>query len=237
VRDRVRSAAGWSPARETVTYSGIDTTDFPPAAPETGDRHWGWQLLAVGRVEPRKGFADAIDALAALPTAATLRIVGPDDGTHRADLQAHADKLGIGDRVSFGAFPRSELRDVYEAADAVLFTSAWEEPFGLVPVEAMACGTPVVAAATGGACEFLVDGVNSLVVPPRDSGSLAAAIRRLADDERLRRRIAAGGLATAADLTVDRLTDVLEEWHLAATYGFPDGEPMHRQLTVGAPAP
>jgi glycogen(starch) synthase len=237
VRDRVRSAAGWSPARETVTYSGIDTTDFPLAALGTSDRRWGWQLLAVGRVEPRKGFADAVDALATLPAAATLRIVGPDDGTHRAELETRADKLGIVDRVSFGAVPRSELRNVYQAADALLFTSAWEEPFGLVPVEAMACGTPVVAAATGGAREFLADGVNSLVVPPRDSGSLAAAIHRLADDERLRQRIVAGGVATSADLTVDRLADVLEEWHVAATRGFQDGEPTHRRLVAGAPAP
>ena len=236
VRERVTAATGWSPAHATVTYSGIDTSDFPPAPRRTVDRQWAWRMLAVGRVEPRKGFPTAVDALACLPTPATLQVVGPDDGTHRAALQAQADRLGVGDRVGFGAARRGELGDIYRAADALLFTSAWEEPFGLVPVEAMACGTPVVAAATGGSREFLVDGVNCLVVPAGDAGALAEAVRRLADDPALRHRVVAGGLATAAELTVDRLAGVLEEWHLSAVDRFRDGEPEQRPLLAATAA-
>jgi glycosyltransferase involved in cell wall biosynthesis len=231
VRDRALAATGWRPVHETVTYSGIDPDDFPVGdLPPTGDadRPWRWRLLCVGRVEPRKGFATAVEALAQLPAESTLRIVGPDDGTHTGELVALAERLGVAERVSFGAVPRAELREVYADADALLFTSAWEEPFGLVPVEAMACGTPVAAAATGGAKEFLADGANSIAVPPRDPAALAAAVSRLAGDLALRARLVAGGRTTAADLDVAVLADVMERWHLAAAARYADGEPAHR---------
>ena len=226
VRERVVEATGWRPAHETVTYTGIDPADFPIGSGDA--RPWRWRLLCVGRVEPRKGFATAVEALAVLPAEATLRIVGPDDGTHTAELTDLAARLGVADRVSFGVSPRSELRDEYAAADALLFTSAWQEPFGLVPVEAMAGATPVVAAATGGAKEYLADERNCLVVPPKDAATLAAAVRRRADAGALRERLVAGGRATAADLDVGTLADVMERWHLAAADGFAAGEPAHR---------
>jgi glycosyltransferase involved in cell wall biosynthesis len=226
VRDRALGVTGWRPGHETVTYSGIDPTDFPLATARR--RGWSWRLLCVGRVEPRKGFRTAVEALATMPPEATLRVAGPDDGSHRAELVALAHQLGVAERVSFGAVARGELRDLYAAADALLFTSAWQEPFGLVPVEAMACGTPVVAAATGGAKEFLSDGDNCLVVPARDPAALAAAVRRLADDPGLRAHLSGGGTATAADLGVDQLTDVMERWHAGAAGHYADGEPAHR---------
>lgn len=214
VRRRVLAATGWTPARETVTYSGIDPADFPLATPR--ERDWRWRLLAVGRVEPRKGFVRAVEALAMLPEQATLKIVGPDDGEHGAELRSLAGDLGVADRVSFDVVPRSQLRDVYDEADALLFTSAWKEPLGLVPVEAMARAVPVVAVPTGGACEYLVDGTNCLAVPPTDAQALASAVHRLAGDEALRAHLISGGLHTASELTIDRLADVLQEWHRAA---------------------
>lgn len=232
VRDRVLAATGWRPAHQTVTYSGIDPDDFPVAA--GAERDWRWRLLAVGRVEPRKGFAAAVEALSALPATATLRIVGPDDGSHQSELEELAGRLGVAGRVSFTTAPRGELRDIYADADALLFTSAWEEPFGLVPVEAMACATPVVAAATGGAREFLTDEVNCLVVPPRDPAALAAGVQRLAADAALRSRLVEGGSATATEFGVDRLADVLEEWHAAAAERYAGGEPPHRQRPTTA---
>ncbi len=239
VRDTVLEATAWRPAHETVTYSGIDTGDFPLADSRAGTdagEPWRWRLLCVGRVEPRKGFATAVAALAQLPDAATLTIVGPDDGTHAAELLAQATRAGVADRLSFAVADRRDIAAHYRAADALLFTSAWAEPFGLVPVEAMACGTPVVAAATGGAREFLDDGANCLVVPAGDADGLAATVRRLAADPQLRSRLVRGGLATAADLTVDTLADVLEQWHLAAAIGFRDGEPPHRPPPAAGPS-
>jgi glycogen(starch) synthase len=226
VRERVVHTTGWHPEHETVTYTGIDPNDFPVSANEASA--WRWRLLAVGRVEPRKGFSAAIEALPSLPPEATLRIVGPDDGEHRGDLARLATRLGVGDRVSFATVPRAQLRDVYRDADVFVFTSAWQEPFGLVPVEAMACGTPVIAAATGGATEYLVDEVNSLVVPPGDAAAIAQAVQRLAADAALRDQLRRGGTTTADDLSVERLTDVLEQWHGAAAAGYVEGEPPHR---------
>ena len=223
IRNQVLHATGWESRHGTVTGSGIDETDFPVQPARS--RAWGWELLCVGRVEPRKGFATAVEALALLPGEARLRIAGPDDGSHGDELRRLADQLGVGDRLTIGAIPRSRLAEVYAGADAVLFTSAWNEPFGLVPLEAMACATPVVAVPTGGAAEFLMDESNCLAVAPGDASALAAATQRLATDERLRAALVAGGRATASRLTMQRLTDVLEQWHEAAAARFREGEP------------
>lgn len=222
VSDYIRTAAlaatGWQPRHEAITGWGIDTTDFPLDVTPPRPR-WHGRLLCVGRVEPRKGFDVAVRALAGLPPETTLRIVGPDDGSYAGQLRALAAELGVADRVTFGALPRGELRPVYAEADAVLFTSAWQEPFGLVPIEAMASATPVVAHATGGAAEFLAEGGNCLVVPPNDPAALAAAVSRLGDDPDLRHRLVAGGRETARHYTVDRLADEFETWHRAAVDG------------------
>ena len=218
VRRRAREAARWRPATDTVVGSGIDPRDFPPAE-ATADREWSGRVLCVGRIDPRKGVGDAITALAALP-AATLDVVGRGDAEHLAELQRQAVALGVTDRVRWqGAVERSELAAVYRAADVLLFPPTWDEPFGLVPLEAMACGTPVVATGTGGSADFLVDGDNCLLVPPGDPAALAAAVQRLAEDPGLRRRLVAGGLATAAEHDVDRYAERLEAEHLRAVPG------------------
>jgi len=81
----------------------------------------------------------------------------------------------------------------YAAADAVVFPIRWREPFGLVPLEAMATGTPVIGVASGGGAETLLDGRTALVVPPDDPDAIAAAVGRLASDVALRQRLRAGG--------------------------------------------
>lgn len=229
-RRRAEGHSRFRTPRATVVYSGIDPADFPSPSPATTGRPWRWRLLYVGRIDPRKGTETAIRALARLPADATLDVVGRGDGDHLAALRGLAAELGVGDRVRFDVVDRSELAARYGDADAVVFPSVWSEPFGLVPVEAMACGTPVVATGTGGSGEFLVDGVNCLLFPPRDDAALTDALLRLAEDPALRGRLAERGLATAADLTVDRLADVLEEWHLAAVDGFAHGEPEQRPV-------
>jgi glycosyltransferase involved in cell wall biosynthesis len=219
------------PTHADVVYSGIDPVDFPLAVDADPGHTWSWRLLAVGRIEPRKGFDVAIRALAQLPRA-TLRLLGHPDPSHLASLWDLARELGVADRLEVATVPRSALAAEYADADVVLFPSRWAEPFGLVPVEAMSQATPVVATALGGSAEFLVDGGNCAVVPPDDAAALAAAVERLAGDTALRSRLARGGLVTAAGLTVDRLADVMEAWHLAAESGFRDGEPAHLPLPV-----
>jgi glycosyltransferase involved in cell wall biosynthesis len=214
LRRKVVDETGWKLASSTVVPSGISTDDFPIAEPAPAGP-WSGRLLCVGRVEPRKGFRTAVEALVTLPDA-SLRIVGPADPRHGAELLDLASTLGVATRLSFDVVPRNRLAEAYRTADVVLFTSAWQEPFGLVPLEAMACAVPVVACATGGAAEFLEDGTNCVVVPPQDCSALAAAIIGLASDPGLRSRLQAGGRATAAALTIDRYATALEARHAQA---------------------
>jgi glycogen synthase len=214
-RTRQRAEEHWSRPypRATVVYSGINRTLFTPrpAAPP-----WGWRLLYAGRLDPRKGPATAVRALAHLPEEATLEIRGAVHAAERSAVEALAAE--IAHRLTFGTATQAELADRYRAADTVVFPSQWEEPFGLVPIEAMACGVPVVATGTGGSDEFLVDGWNCARFPAGDPEALAAAVRRLAADPGLRERVVDGGLRTAEFFDIERLTDTFEGWYEAAAH-------------------
>jgi glycosyltransferase involved in cell wall biosynthesis len=179
-------------------------------------------------VDDRKGIETLIRAFALLPPESSLEIVGRGGDEYVESLRALAETCGIGGRVRFGVTDRSALHEKYAAADVCVFPSEWDEPFGLVPIEAMACGTPVVATGTGGSAEFLHDGGNCLRYPPGDADALAGAIRRLAESAPLRERLVAGGAATADELDIERVADNLEEWHVAAARSFADGYPPAR---------
>jgi glycogen synthase len=186
--------------RTAVEPSGVEDAFVDPRPP----RPWAWRLLSVGRIDPRKGIATAIEALAELPEA-TLTVAGSGPSQLLAELSALAERLRVADRVSFvGAVPRAELPALYEAHDAVVFPVAWEEPWGLVPLEAMALGRPVVASGRGGSSEYLRDEQNCLLHAAGDAASLAAGVRRLAADEALRGRLLAGGLRVASHYTESR---------------------------------
>jgi glycosyltransferase involved in cell wall biosynthesis len=177
-----------------VVHRGPDA-DLFPRAPE---REWGWRLLYAGRVEERKGVDTAVRALAHLPAEAVLTVDGPADPAHRAQLERLAGELGVAARVRFARSPRERLADAYAAADAVLFPVRWEEPWGLVPLEAMCVGRPVVASGMGGSAEYLRDGENCLTYAPADDAeALAARVRELAADAALRSRLREGGFETA----------------------------------------
>jgi glycosyltransferase involved in cell wall biosynthesis len=216
VRDRARAddavgAVGFSTSE--IVPPGIDPTDFPPRPAEP--RPWRGRLMCAGRVEPRKGFDVAVRALADLDDA-TLRIIGPGDG-HLGDLLDLARDIGVADRVvPADPVPRHQLAALYADADALVFPSRWEEPFGLVPLEAMSQSTPVIATRRGGSAEFLVDGTNCLEVAVDDPAGVATAVRRLAADPALRDRLVRAGSETAARYDVDSYAARLEALHLAA---------------------
>lgn len=234
VRHHARTRTPWEFPHSTVVYSGIDPIDFPVrAAPDA--RPWRGRLLCVGRVERRKGFATAVRALAALPEM-TLDIVGPPDPDYLPELQSLAGDLGVVRRVSFAVAPRERLSEHYGSADALLFTSDWEEPFGLVPIEAMACATPVVANRSGGNREFLVPEVNCLDAPRGEADALARQVRRLSGDPALRKALVESGLRTATELTVDALAEALELWHRAAADRLRGPLPPQRTLSFMATA-
>ena len=184
--------------RAELAHPGVDTDLFSPA-PEHG---WSGNLLYVGRIDPRKGIDTAVEALALLPAETRLTVLGSGDERYMRELHVLCKRLGVADRVLFQMVPREELPQAYEAADALLFPVRWDEPWGLVPLEAMAVGTPVIASGTGGSAEYLHDRENALVVGAGASPSKwAAAVLELAGDPALRATIRDGGLATAPRYT------------------------------------
>jgi glycogen(starch) synthase len=195
VRRKTLERGGTAPADTGVLHSGIDEAHLRPLGPP---RPWSWRLLSVGRLDPRKGIDTAIRALAELPPEATLTIAGDGEGAVLEQLRALAAGLGLDERVRFlGHQGPAGLAELYATADAVVFPVVGDEPWGLVPIEAMAHGVPVVATGRGGSAEYLRDGDNALLHPPADAPALAGALRRLANDPVLRERLRAGGAEAA----------------------------------------
>lgn len=230
-RAACRRSSSFSFPLSTVVHSGIEPDEFSPGP--VAERPWGGRLLYVGRLDERKGVLTAVDALSQLGEEVTLRFVGRGDA--EPAIRARATERGVLQRVRIDALPRSELAPVYREADALLFTSEWDEPFGLTPIEAMACGTPVIGTGTGGSASFLIDEVTCLRYPAGDASALAAQVRRLADAPELRGQLVAGGHRVAEELTVDRLADTFAAWHEAAAAGYPDGPPPDRELELLRP--
>ena len=213
LRDQVAEATGMEFSDAAIVPLGVDTRDFPFDRVLSGRtaRSWRWRLLFVGRLAALKGIDTLVRALSLLPSETTLDVVGPEEPEHVERVLRLAADLGVADRVRVESVPRRELASRYRAADVCVFPSEWDEPFGIVPLEAMACSTPVVASGTGGSAEYLRDGVNCVLAAPGDPTAIAAALHRLADDPALRARIVEGGMSTAASLTTDHLASRLEE--------------------------
>ncbi len=213
-RQRAEEVGGWRFHRFALTRPGVSLAEFPPLA-AVPERPWKWRLLWSGRVTEEKGVETAIKALGRLPEKAVLEIVGPVEPSYRRSLQKMASALGTADRLTFSLASHQDMRGYYERADVTLFTSMIEhEAFGLVPLEAMASGCPVVATCTGGSGEYCLDEVNCLRCAAGDAESLALAIQRLATHPALRRRLIEGGLSTARELTLDRQAEQIEQWLL-----------------------
>ncbi len=193
LRDQAR-AQRWDVSDSAVLSPGVDPARFPAVPPGP----WRARLLYLGRLDRRKGVLSAVRALAELPDA-RLRIDGSGEPSVRAELERVASATGVAERIELALSPPGAVPHVLGQSDVVLFPVEWEEPWGLVPLEAMAVGRPLVATRSGGgAAEYLRDGVNCLLVEPGDAGGLAAAVRRLAADPELRARLVAAGRTTAA---------------------------------------
>jgi glycogen synthase len=194
----VRANSGLSLGDAEIAHPGVDPALFRPRRVEP----WRGRLLYVGRVEPRKGLDTAVAALRHLDSGTSLRVIGSATPGYGEELSAQASRACLDERVDLSEpRPREQLPDVYTWADAVVFPVRWEEFWGLVPLEAMACGVPVVATGTGGSAEYMRNGENCLLFPRDDDVALARAVRRLAEDSWLRDRLRAGGLETAARFT------------------------------------
>ncbi|WP_069853916.1 glycosyltransferase [Actinoalloteichus hymeniacidonis] len=184
-------------SRASVVPCGVDVDRFSPIGPRARltEAH---RIVSVGRLVPRKGFDIAVAALAELPNTELVLAGGPDDGRLDEDpeagrLRGLATELGVGDRLRMlGQVPRGDMPGLFRSADVVVCTP-WYEPFGITPLEAMACGVPVVSASVGGLMDTVVDGVTGTLVKPRDPAELAAAVWDLLADPSRRRRYGLAG--------------------------------------------
>ncbi|MFI9237582.1 glycosyltransferase [Streptomyces sp. NPDC053079] len=235
--DEVRelAAMGVPPGRCTVVPCGVDTERFTARGrialnPGRRARH---RLLAVGRLVPRKGVDLALQALRRIPDAELVVAGGPPADGLAKDPEAMrllslARRLRVADRlVLLGCVPHEDMPALLRSADMVLCTPVYE-PFGIVPLEAMACGIPVVATDVGGHRDTVADGESGLLVPPGLPGPLAEAVRALLESPgRLRSYGRAGRARALARYTWDRVADGVEDVYdrVAAPRPVPSGVP------------
>jgi len=186
------------PSRVRVIPCGFDKSEFWPITRPLARRTLGYRpderiLLNIGRLVPRKGVDNAIRGVARLARThaieARLIVVGGNSDLPDPALTPEIGRLkqlaaaeGIEDRVIFtGRRSREFLKLYYSAAD-LFITTPWYEPFGITPLEAMACGTPVVGADVGGIRYSIADGETGALVPPNDPDALAARVAELYSD-------------------------------------------------------
>ncbi|HEY9427284.1 MAG TPA: glycosyltransferase family 1 protein, partial [Gemmatimonadaceae bacterium] len=194
------------PQRISMIPCGVDTTSFRPvprrrARSIIGLKQSERMVLQLGRIVPRKGIDNVIRGVARLRelrgVECTLIIVGGDSDTpdpvitpEIARLMAVAEREGVAKQVRFvGRRGRDLLPYYYSAAD-VFVTTPWYEPFGLTPLESMACGTPVIGADVGGIRYTVCDGVTGYLVPPDDPESLAERLALVLTEPRHRQALA-----------------------------------------------
>ena len=187
-----------------VVPCGVDLTLFGPGGPADPRRPGLRRVVIVTRLVERKGVGNVIEALADVPDTELVVAGGPRRAELRSDPEARrlrslARKHGVEDRVDFrGAIERARVAPLLRSADVVACVP-WYEPFGIVPLEAMACGVPVLASAVGGLIDTVVDGATGVHVPPRSPERLAEALRFLLADEGRRRALGAAGARRARE--------------------------------------
>ena len=179
-------------------------------------------VFAVGRITPYKGYDLLINAFKyvaeELPEVKLVLAIGsrePTEVEKRNEFSRLAESLGLANHTIFFGYVE-ELEAFYNATEVLVMPSTYE-PFGMVAIEAMACGTPAVVTERGGLRDFLVDGQDALVVDPLDTQALAAAILKLLKDKRLHEEIARKGYEKAYSMfTWERIAEstleVVSQW-------------------------
>jgi glycosyltransferase involved in cell wall biosynthesis len=203
---------GADPGRIDIAPCGFDSDEFSPVTSSARD-YLGlapeeFIVLQLGRMVPRKGIDNVIQAIGVLRRRhgikGRLMVVGgnsvmpdPDATPELGRLMALAHAEGVAEQVTFvGQRPRADLRYFYSAAN-VFVTTPWYEPFGITPVEAMACSTPVVGSAVGGIKSTVIDGETGFLVPPRDPAALAERLAWLHHHPKIAQRLGWAGMHRA----------------------------------------
>jgi glycosyltransferase involved in cell wall biosynthesis len=183
--------------RGSVIRGGVDMDEFAKAEPEHRRRPY---LLAAGRHVHAKGLDVLIDAyrlvLERHPAAPDLVIAG--DGEERTELQTRAATHGIADRIEFvGQCDRARIARLFKGCACFVLPSR-HEPLGIVNLEAMAAGKPVIATRVGGVPEVVIDGVTGLLTSPGDPVDLANGVCRLLENPTLAERLGKAGARNVA---------------------------------------
>lgn len=193
---------GASPRTIKVVPCGVDLERFSPVGPVEPRGARRLRIVTLSRLVPRKGVAEVIEALAHVPDAELIVAGGGESADPGRDaelvrLAAIAAAAGTSERVHFrGRVKRADVPPLLRSADVVACTP-WYEPFGIVPLEAMACGVVVVVSAVGGLIDTVIDGVSGMHVPPRDPRRLASVLRGLSANPQRRFELGRAGMERA----------------------------------------
>jgi phosphatidylinositol alpha-mannosyltransferase len=197
-KDAVDLARRYIAGDYEILFNGIELGAYAGPAPARENA-----VFFVGRHEPRKGLGVLLGALAHLPADVSLWVAS--DGPETAELRK---RFGSDKRVEWlGRISEAEKIDRMKRARAFCAPSLRGESFGVVLLEAMAAGTPVVASDIDGYTNVATDGVDALLVQPGDERALADAIARVMVDPRLSARLVAAGADRAAQYSMDALAD------------------------------
>ena len=171
------------------------------------------KLLYAGRLSEDKGILTALQAMRGLQGRADveLRVYGKGEPLYEAMLRGYATENRL--PVSFHSATPAEMPQVYRQHDALLFTSEWEEPFALTPLEAMASGLPVIGTTTGGSAELFQNGVNALTYRAGDPEDLGRQVMQLLRAPEHRVRMARAGQDDVTQhLTLPMITEQVEDY-------------------------
>jgi glycosyltransferase involved in cell wall biosynthesis len=201
--DEVRELAAYGATldRTYVVPCGVDCGHFRPGNALPRPDQTG-RVLTLGRLVPRKGVDTVIAAIGQVPGANLVVAGGPErarlgDDPEVARLRKVAAESKVASRVTFtGRVGHQEVPGLMRSAD-VIVSDPWYEPFGIVPLEAMACGAAVIASAVGGHLDTVADGITGLLVPPGDPAELAGRIRYLLANPARCRELGAAAAARA----------------------------------------
>lgn len=206
--------AEFPPARVTTLpyFCPVPVAEAPrplPAQP---------RILFVGRVRANKGYEFFIEALGRLGPGVQGTMVGDFDNQTRARVMATARAAGCADRIELKPWAtREQITEAFAAASVFVFPSIWPETLGIVGLEALATGVPVVASDVGGVREWLSDGENGYLVPRKDAAALAERIQRLLDSSERNRAFGDAGLTLMREkFAVSVHTDQLEAIYSSA---------------------
>lgn len=220
----VRDRFGAGPI--TIVPNAVDVAESADDARPAWWPRRGRVILGLGRLVPIKGFDLLIRAFVTTHLADEHLVIA-GDGSEREALRRLAEELGVADRVHLpGRLDRPDVAAAMAAADVVVVPSRMEA-FGIVALEAWRAGKPLVMSSRGGAEDFVVDGVNGLLVDPLDTTALATAIRSVLDDPDLSQRLATTGASAVLDYTWDRVARDYEQVYDAVL-----GEPSTQRPKV-----